>query len=78
MTKRCRHEPDTKDGYPDDIICMKCMRIWHISEWMNKTAKELQHTAPIFVRQAVLHHQAEEFNYKNPDYYRKVNEWVEA
>ena len=26
MSKRCRHELETKDGYPDDIICQKVVR----------------------------------------------------
>ena len=72
MTKRCRHEPETKDGYPDDIICQKCETIWHISDWMNVSAVELQRHVPMFVRQAVLKRQAEQFAKDNPDYYSET------
>lgn len=69
MTKRCRHELETKDGYPDDIICQKCQTIWTISDYMDWTAKDLQHHAPLFVRREVLKRQAEKFNKEHPDYY---------
>ena len=69
MAKRCRHEIETKDGYPDDLICHKCQTIWHISEYMNWAAYDLQHFAPKFIRQAVMKRQAEKFNNDNPDYY---------
>jgi len=71
MTKRCQHELETKDGYPDDIICRKCQTIWHISDYMNWSAQELQRHAPLFIRQAVLKRQAEKFNKDNSDYYRQ-------
>ena len=62
MSKRCHHEPETKDGYPDDIICLKCQTIWHISDYLAWTAIQLQHNAPLFVRKAVLERQVKEIN----------------
>lgn len=64
MSKRCRHELETKDGYPDDIICQKCQTIWHISDYMNWSAYDLQHFAPKFIRKAVLEKQVAEFTKK--------------
>jgi len=69
MGKRCRHELETKDGYPDDIICRKCETIWHISDYMTWSAYDLQHFAPKFIRNAVLQRQVEQFNKDNPNYY---------
>jgi hypothetical protein len=51
----------TKPDYPDDIICEDCQTIFHISEYMNWSAKDLMHHAPPFIRQAVLKRQAEQF-----------------
>lgn len=68
MTKRCRHEYETKDGYPDDVICLKCQTIWSLSQYINYTAKELM-ALPKFIRYKVLERQAEEFTKENPDYY---------
>ena len=69
MTKRCRHELETKEGYPDDIICQKCQTIWTISDYMDWSASDLQHHAPLFIRQAVLKRQADKFSKEHPDYY---------
>jgi len=62
MSKRCHHEPEIKEGYPDDIICLKCQTIWHISDYLDWTASQLQHSAPPFVRKAVLERQVKEIN----------------
>jgi hypothetical protein len=51
----------TKPDYPDDIICEDCQIIFHISEYMNWSAKDLMHHAPPFIRQAVLKRQSEQF-----------------
>lgn len=72
MTKRCRHELETKDGYPDDIICQKCGTIWTISDYMSWSARDLQCHAPLFIRKAVMKRQAEKFAKENPDYYKEV------
>ena len=69
MTKRCRHEYETKDSYSDDIICQKCQTIWTIGDYMNYTAKELM-TLPLLVRNAVIKRQAERFAKENPEYYQ--------
>jgi len=71
MTKRCRHEYETKDGYPDDIICRKCETIWTITDYLCWTAKQLM-TLPMPIRREVLKRQAEQFDKDNPDYYREV------
>ena len=68
MTKRCKHEFETKDGYPDDILCQKCQTIWAISDYMDWTARQAM-TLPLVVRRAVLKRQADIFARDNPDYY---------
>lgn len=73
MTKRCKHEIWTKDDYPDDLICQKCETIWHISECMEMTAKQLM-MLPKEVRFIVLTKQAEKFNQDNPNYHTKPEE----
>ena len=60
MTKRCRHEFETKNGYPDDIICHKCQIIWTITDYLVLTAKQLM-TLPLVVRREVLKRQADRF-----------------
>jgi hypothetical protein len=74
MTKRCKHEYETKSGYPDDIICQKCGTIWTISDYLKWTAKELM-TLPKYIRTEVLKIQAEKFAKENPDYYLKEAEF---
>jgi len=71
MTKRCHHEFETKDGYPDDIICRKCETIWTLSEYNYMNAKQLM-TLPPFIRQEVLKRQVEQFNKENPGYYDEL------
>ena len=72
MSKRCKHEIETKDDYPDDLICRKCETIWHISECVKMTAKQLI-LLPKEVRFIVLTKQAEKFAEdflkENPNYY---------
>ena len=68
MTRRCHHEFETKDGYPDDLHCQKCDAIYHISEYHYMNAKQLM-AVPMEVRRKVLEWQAEQFNKENPDYY---------
>ena len=41
MTKQCRHEFETKDGYPEDIICQKCQTIMNGTLTLTETAKYL-------------------------------------
>ena len=67
MTKRCRHELETKDGYPDDIICQKCQTIWTITDYMDWSAKDLMHRAPLFIRKAVLQRQADKYAATSPE-----------
>jgi hypothetical protein len=69
MTKRCHHELETKNGYPDDFICHKCQTIWTITDYEKCTAKELM-LLPIGVRREILKRQAEKFNKDNPDFYK--------
>lgn len=68
MTKRCRHEFDTKADYPDDIICHKCGTIWTITEYKDYPPTKLI-TLPKAIRREVMKRQAEQFNVKFPDYY---------
>jgi len=65
MSRRCKHELETKADYPDDIICRKCETIWSISNYMDWSAYDLQHHAPLFIRKAVLERQAEYFAQNN-------------
>jgi len=58
MTKRCRHELETKVGYPNDIICRKCETIWTIPDYAGWTAKQIM-TLPLEVRREVLKRQNE-------------------
>ncbi len=71
MTKRCHHEYETKDGYPDDIICQKCGTIWTLPEYNYMNAKQLM-TLPMEIRREVLKRQVEQFNKENPDYYKEI------
>ena len=71
MTKRCRHEYETKPDYPEDIICQKCQTIWRIPDYLEWSAKQLM-TLPKYIRQEVLRWQAEKFAKDNPDYYKEV------
>ena len=71
---RCKHEVWTKEGYSDDLICQKCEKIWHISNYMSWSAYDLQHHAPKFIRKAVLERQTEQFNKENLDYYKEGND----
>ena len=72
MTKRCKHEFETKDGYPSDILCQKCQTIWTITDYVKWTARQLM-TLPSEIRFAVLTKQAEkfanEFLKEHPEYY---------
>ena len=65
MTKRCRHEFETKDGYPDDVICQKCGTIWYIPDYRKWTAHQLMHQAPPFIRRMVINGQAKEKEAEN-------------
>jgi hypothetical protein len=56
MTKRCHHKFETKNGYPDDIICQDCQTIWTVTDYTNLTDKELM-CLPPYVRREVLKRQ---------------------
>ena len=70
MTKRCRHEFEMKEGYPDDIICQKCQTIWTVTDYLCYSAKQLM-TLPLVVRGKVLKRQADTFSRENPNYYKE-------
>ena len=74
MTKRCRHEILTKVDYPDDRICLKCKKIWHISSYAGWTARQLI-TLPAEIRFEILTLQAEkfagEFLKEHPEHYHE-------
>ena len=74
MTRRCQHEIQTKADYPYDRICQKCQTIWHISDYMDWTAKQMM-TLPVGIRFAVLSVQAEkfanEFLKEHPEHYHE-------
>lgn len=53
MTRRCRHEYETKAGYPDDIICQKCQTIWTLTDYHNWKPSQFV-TLPLHVRKEVL------------------------
>jgi hypothetical protein len=73
MTRRCRHEYETKAGYPDDMICHKCQTIWTITDYLSYNAIQLM-TLPKAVRYAVVKRQAERFAKDNPDYYQETSD----
>lgn len=62
MSRRCRHEFETKVGYPDDIICHKCQTIWHLPDYGGWTAKQIMHTLPPDVRLALLKRSVDRYN----------------
>jgi hypothetical protein len=68
MTRRCKHEFDTKADYPDDRICHKCQNIWTITDYTNWSASQLM-TLPKEIRFEVLKIQAEKFAKANPEHY---------
>lgn len=68
MTKRCRHEIETKDEV--DLICQKCSTVWNLSAYNGWTARQLM-ALPKEVRFEVLRRQAEQFSFINPDYYKE-------
>lgn len=41
MTKRCRHELETKSGYPNDRICQKCGTIWRLTDYKDWAPTQL-------------------------------------
>lgn len=53
MTKRCHHEYETKNDYPDDMICLKCQSVWTLTDYLKWDARRLM-TLPRGVRSAVL------------------------
>ena len=67
MTKRCRHEYQTKPDYPDEIFCMKCSTGWNIQDYLKYNSIQLM-TLPKGVRYAVVRRQVEHFAKDNPDY----------
>jgi hypothetical protein len=72
MTKRCRHEFETKADYPDSIICRKCQSIFTITDYLKWTPKQIMtliDTLPLEIRECLLRRQAEIFAKENPDYY---------
>ena len=69
MSKRCRHEFETKDGYPNDIICQKCQTIWTVTDYLAWTARQLM-ILPLVVRHEILKRQVDRFAEANPDYYK--------
>jgi len=60
MTKRCKHEFETKEGYADDIICHKCQTIWTITDYLDWKATQIM-TLPLEIRRLVLKRQAAAF-----------------
>ena len=75
MTKRCRHEYQTKPDYPDEIFCMNCSTGWNIQDYMKCKPTELV-TLPKFIRYKVVERQAEIFTKENPDYYSNPDNLV--
>ncbi|KKN38865.1 hypothetical protein LCGC14_0749200 [marine sediment metagenome] len=53
MTKRCRHIFETKEGYPDDVICRKCETIWTLTDYKDWVQSALM-TLPLVIRQLVF------------------------
>ena len=70
MTKRCRHEYEKKEDYPEDTICQKCQTIWRIPDYLIWSAKELM-TLPKQIRYEVIEWQVKKFNKDNPDFYNE-------
>jgi len=71
MTRRCHHEFEKKDDYPEDTICRKCETIWRIPDYLSWSANELM-TLPKQIRYEVLEWQAKKFAKENQDYYTEV------
>jgi hypothetical protein len=71
MTKRCHHVYDSKDDYPDDMICQKCQTIWTITDYLKYNSIQLM-TLPKGVRYAVVRRQVKQFKKDNPNYYSEV------
>jgi hypothetical protein len=67
MTKRCRHEWDTKVDYPNDRICHKCQRIITLTDY--KTPKAIM-TLPLELRRELMAEQAKQLAEKYPSYGR--------
>jgi hypothetical protein len=63
MTKRCRHEFETKADYPNDRICRKCQRIITLTDY--KTPKSIM-TLPLELRRELMAKQAQELADKYP------------
>jgi hypothetical protein len=59
MTKRCRHELETKPGYPYDLICHKCQTIWTLTDYKDWKPTQLM-TLPKEIRFELMKIQAEE------------------
>lgn len=57
MTKRCHHEIETKEDYPDDRICRKCGTVWSLTEIAKWGPTQLM-TLPLEMRQELLKLQA--------------------
>lgn len=52
MTKRCKHEYDTKAGYPNDVICHQCQTIWTLTDYLEWSDKQLL-LLPKYIRAGV-------------------------
>lgn len=64
MTKRCRHEYESKTDYPNEIFCMKCSTGWYLTEYIDWNDKQLM-TLPKYIRSKVLKNRVEIFNMDN-------------
>jgi hypothetical protein len=69
MTKRCRHEYETKADYSDEIFCMKCSTGWNITDYMSYNSIQLM-TLPKYIRYEVVKRQAEKFAKEHPNCYK--------
>ena len=52
MTRRCHHTFEQKQGYPYDLICMQCQRIWTVTDYLFWGEPQLL-TLPPSVREKV-------------------------
>jgi len=40
MSRRCHHEYETKNGYPDDLICQQCQTISTLADSLYQVLKD--------------------------------------
>jgi len=60
MTKRCRHEYESKTDYPNEIFCMKCSTGWNLADYIDYDDIKLK-LLPKYIREKVIKNQKDTF-----------------